>query len=502
MMINELRQDLEQSTEQPDAVLFGAIFDYVGSYEKMHYPKEERYLFHALRMRAPATQPLIDHLQHDHQQGNQWISRLRTLLAECIDGGPEQREAFLRALASFVRLVEAHMEQEETQLLPIALRTLTAEDWQAIDEGYLHYDHLLDPLLGETANVDFNQLYSRIIHYAPEPLGGLGLKHGDATAGDAIDQGLGADGGGLNAQYGHVRALDALSEADWQAVNERYLHYDDPQFGRIVKDEIRQLHSRIAYAAPTPIGLGMAPSTLPESLDRVLEIRGLATHYGRIQALNGIDLEINKGELVALVGSNGAGKTTLLRTIVGLQRASTGSLKFGGRDITRLRADRRVKLGIALIPEGRQVFGPLSVEDNLRLGAYTRPQDEQIGVDLEQMYTLFPILKQKRKQAAGTLSGGQQQMLAMARALMARPQLLLLDEPSMGLAPLLVEEIFNTIKELKRRGITTFLVEQNASAALAIADRGYVIETGDIVLSGSGQALLQDDKVKEAYLGG
>jgi branched-chain amino acid transport system ATP-binding protein len=206
--------------------------------------------------------------------------------------------------------------------------------------------------------------------------------------------------------------------------------------------------------------------------------------------------------LVALVGSNGAGKTTLLRTIAGLQRTSAGDLKFGGRDITQLRADRRVKLGISLIPEGRQVFGPLSVEDNLRLGAYTRPKDEQIEVDLEQMYTLFPILKQKRKQAAGTLSGGQQQMLAMARALMARPQLLLLDEPSMGLAPLLVEEIFNTIGELKRRGITTFLVEQNAAAALAIADRGYVIETGDIVLSGAGQILLKDDKVREAYLGG
>ncbi|MEE4376564.1 MAG: ABC transporter ATP-binding protein, partial [Candidatus Competibacteraceae bacterium] len=345
------------------------------------------------------------------------------------------------------------------------------------------------------------QLFTQIIHFAPEPLGGLGLKHGDAAAAAAVNQGLGADGGGLAAQYGHVRALDGLTEADWQAINEQYLHHDDPQFGQTVKDEIRQLHTRMAYAAPAPIGLGMESTTLPDTQDRVLEIQSLTTHYGRIQALNGIDLQVNKGELVALVGSNGAGKTTLLRTIAGLQPASAGTLKFAAQDITRLRADRRVKLGISLIPEGRQVFGPLSVEDNLRLGAYSRPRDEQVAADLEQMYTLFPILKQKRKQAAGTLSGGQQQMLAMARALMARPQLLLLDEPSMGLAPILVEEIFNTIRELKRRGITTFLVEQNAAGALAIADRGYVIETGDIVLSGSGQALLQDDKVREAYLG-
>jgi branched-chain amino acid transport system ATP-binding protein len=240
---------------------------------------------------------------------------------------------------------------------------------------------------------------------------------------------------------------------------------------------------------------------VPAAVDQVLKISGLTSHYGRIQALDDINLEINKGELVALVGSNGAGKTTLLRTISGLQRASGGSIAFAGRDITALRADQRVRLGITQIPEGRQVFGPMSVEDNLLLGAYTRPRDKQIAVDMEQMYKLFPILKQKCKQAAGTLSGGQQQMLAMARALMSRPQLLLLDEPSMGLAPILVEEIFDTVEELKRRGITIFLVEQNASAALAIADRGYVLETGHIVLAGAGQDLLSDNKVKAAYLG-
>ncbi|MGF1639925.1 MAG: ABC transporter ATP-binding protein [Rhodospirillales bacterium] len=235
--------------------------------------------------------------------------------------------------------------------------------------------------------------------------------------------------------------------------------------------------------------------------DQVLAISELTTHYGRIQALNGISLRINKGELVALVGSNGAGKTTLLRTICGLQPTTGGRIEFNGQDISRVRADRRVRMGIALIPEGRQVFAPMSVEDNLLLGAYSRPRDDQVAADLDQMYRLFPILKQKRKQAAGTLSGGQQQMLAMARALMARPELLLLDEPSMGLAPILVEEIFNTIGELKSRGITILLIEQNAAAALNVANRGYVIETGNIVLSGRGRDLLDDERVRQAYLG-
>ncbi|HEX6980739.1 MAG TPA: ABC transporter ATP-binding protein [Alphaproteobacteria bacterium] len=232
----------------------------------------------------------------------------------------------------------------------------------------------------------------------------------------------------------------------------------------------------------------------------LLEVTGLTSHYGRIQALKGLDLAVAEGELLALVGANGAGKTTLLRTISGVQPASGGTIRFAGRDITRIRAAERVRLGIAQVPEGRQVFGPLSVEDNLMLGAYTRPRND-VADDIERIYATFPILKQKRREPAGTLSGGQQQMLAMGRALMARPKLLLLDEPSMGLAPLLVAEIFATIRQLKAAGTTIFLVEQNAQAALSIADRGYVLETGRIVLQDSGPALLANERVKEAYLG-
>jgi branched-chain amino acid transport system ATP-binding protein len=235
-------------------------------------------------------------------------------------------------------------------------------------------------------------------------------------------------------------------------------------------------------------------------MSALLDVRGLASRYGRIPALQGIDLTVAEGELLALVGANGAGKTTLLRAISGVQPASAGRIHFAGSDITSLSASRRVRLGIAQVPEGRQVFGPLSVADNLLLGGYTRPKAE-VSADLDYVYNLFPILAERRPQMAGTLSGGQQQMMAIGRALMARPKLLLLDEPSMGLAPLLVEEIFQTIAALKKRGTTIFLVEQNAHAALAIADRGYVLETGRVVLQDSGAALLANQRVQQAYLG-
>jgi branched-chain amino acid transport system ATP-binding protein len=232
----------------------------------------------------------------------------------------------------------------------------------------------------------------------------------------------------------------------------------------------------------------------------MLQIEGLSSHYGRIQTLDGVDLSIGEGELVSLVGANGAGKTTLLRCVSGVQPVRAGRILFDGQDITRASSHRRVKLGIAQVPEGRQMFGPLSVEDNLRLGAFRR-RGPKVADDLERMYTRFPILKEKRKQAAGTLSGGQQQMLAISRALMSHPRLLLLDEPSMGLAPLLVSEIFDTIRLLKDHGTTIFLVEQNAYAALGIATRGYVLETGRVVLADSGRALLENERVKTAYLG-
>ena len=231
----------------------------------------------------------------------------------------------------------------------------------------------------------------------------------------------------------------------------------------------------------------------------LLEVSGLDTHYGRIHALKSVSLGVAEGELVALVGANGAGKTTLLRTLSGVQPPTSGTIKFDGVDITRMPAHQRVAEGILQVPEGRQLFGPQTVEDNLRLGAFRRcgkPEE-----DLERIYTMFPILKQKRHQAAGTLSGGQQQMVAIGRALMGHPRVLLLDEPSMGLAPLLVAEIFTAIEELRKSGTTIFLVEQNAFAALAIADRGYVLETGEITMSDTGQALLVNDKVKQAYLG-
>jgi len=229
----------------------------------------------------------------------------------------------------------------------------------------------------------------------------------------------------------------------------------------------------------------------------MLDVRGLCSRYGRIPALTAVDLHVGAGELVALVGANGAGKTTLLRTISGVQPASGGAIGFDGQDLTRLTPRQRVKLGVVQVPEGRQVFGPLSVEDNLRLGAFARGHAE----GLERVIAIFPVLQAKRREAAGNLSGGQQQMLAIARALMAEPRLLLLDEPSMGLAPRLVAEIFAQIAALKSSGTTILLVDQNARAALAIADRGYVMETGRIVLEGSAAELRRKPEVQQAYMG-
>jgi branched-chain amino acid transport system ATP-binding protein len=232
----------------------------------------------------------------------------------------------------------------------------------------------------------------------------------------------------------------------------------------------------------------------------MLVIDNLASRYGRIEVLHGLSLEVKAGEIVTLVGSNGAGKTTLLRAISGVQPISGGSIRFLGEPIDRMSPHLRVAKGIVQVPEGRQVFSPLSVEDNLKLGAWSR-KDSDIAVDIQGVYATFPVLAEKRHVLAGALSGGQQQMLAMGRALMARPKLMLLDEPSMGLAPILVDQIFSIIGGLKRQGITVLLVEQNAYAALAIADRGYVIETGRISHSGSGRDLLDDPRVRAAYLG-
>jgi branched-chain amino acid transport system ATP-binding protein len=232
----------------------------------------------------------------------------------------------------------------------------------------------------------------------------------------------------------------------------------------------------------------------------MLDVARLSSRYGGVTALDHVDLRIARRELVALVGANGAGKTTLLRVLSGVHPASGGRVEFEGADITRLPAPARVRLGIVQVPEGRQVFAPMSVDDNLRLGAFTRPASA-IGDSLADVHARFPVLAARRRAAAGTLSGGQQQMLAIGRALMAKPSLLLLDEPSMGLAPKLVAEIFAAIRALRDAGTTILLVDQNAHAALAIADRAYVLETGRVVLTGPGHELAANPKVREAYLG-
>jgi len=236
-------------------------------------------------------------------------------------------------------------------------------------------------------------------------------------------------------------------------------------------------------------------------MNKILEINNLSCNYNQIIALDDISLKIYEGEIVSLIGANGAGKTTLLRTISALETPKNGSIIFQNNDITKTSSNKRVKLGIAQVPEGRGLFNVLSVEQNLLLGAYIR-DDKQIQQDLEDIYKRFPILKEKKDQYAGTLSGGQQQMVAVGRALMSKPKLLLLDEPSMGLAPIIVDEIFQVIKELKELGTTIFIVEQNAFLALKTSNRAYVLENGKISLEGNSSDLLHDPRVKESYLGG
>ncbi|GIJ47705.1 ABC transporter ATP-binding protein [Virgisporangium aliadipatigenens] len=233
----------------------------------------------------------------------------------------------------------------------------------------------------------------------------------------------------------------------------------------------------------------------------LLEIDNITLLYGRIQALHGVSLNVGQGEVVALIGANGAGKTTIMRAISGIRPVASGKITFNGEDITKVRADLRVIRGISQSPEGRGVFPGMTVQENLDMGAYTRRDTKEIAADLERVYGLFPRLKERRKQAGGTMSGGEQQMLAVGRALMSRPKLLLLDEPSMGLAPLLIQQIFEIITEISKQGTTILVVEQNAQQALSRADRAYVMETGRIVKEGNGPALLDDPAVREAYLG-
>lgn len=417
-MLDELRKQLGEPAEEPNAELFDLILNYIEQYiERVHQPKEEAFLYKAVLDRTSEGNDMIAEFQREHAASPEIVARLRAQLKTLVQHYPDGVAEFQAALEAYIVMMRHHIMKEESELFPLARKILTDVDWDEINTAFAD-SH--DPHFGESVRVEFRALMSRIVNQAPEPIG-----------------------------FGLIAELKPPAEAH-------------------------------------PV---------------LLSVDNLSSHYGRIQALRGVTIEVRQGQLVALVGANGAGKSTLLRAISGVQKVSGGKVGFAGQDITHLRPDQRVRLGICQVPEGRQVFGPLSVEDNLRLGAYTRCDKASITEDMEQMYAMFPILKQKFKQAAGTLSGGQQQMLAMARALMGRPKLLLLDEPSMGLAPLLIQEIFNAIISLREQGKTVFLVEQNAQAALAIADHAYVIETGETVLSGTGSELLVNEQVKSAYLG-
>lgn len=233
----------------------------------------------------------------------------------------------------------------------------------------------------------------------------------------------------------------------------------------------------------------------------MLEVKGLQVYYGVIQALKDVSFEVNQGEVIALIGANGAGKTTTLHTLTGLLPAKKGSIYFEGEDITKMPAHKIVQKGIAHVPEGRRVFADLTVYENLIMGAYTRKDKKEIAENLENVYKRFPRLKERKNQKAGTMSGGEQQMLAMGRALMSNPKMIVMDEPSMGLSPIFVNEIFDIIEKVSASGTTVLLVEQNAKKALSIADRAYVLETGKIVLSGDAKELMNDDSIKKAYLG-
>jgi len=233
----------------------------------------------------------------------------------------------------------------------------------------------------------------------------------------------------------------------------------------------------------------------------MLEIENLSVHYGMIQAVHDVSFHVEKGEIVSLIGANGAGKTTILRTISGLTRSSKGKISFEGKGIEKQAPQKIVASGLSQVPEGRHVFPGLTVQENLEMGAFLR-KDKEVKQDYEQVFSKFPVLKERKNQDAATLSGGEQQMLAMGRALMSKPKLLLLDEPSMGLAPIFIREIFSTIQEIQKQGTTILLIEQNAKMALSIANRGYVLETGKIVLEGTGQELIASEAVKKAYLGG
>jgi branched-chain amino acid transport system ATP-binding protein len=428
------------------------------------------------------------------EHSNMW--RLATTLDQVASdmqaGGPLETAFFEAALDYITQFVDRMHHPKEDDFLFRLLRLRSAEAADVLDA--LEADHAQGP-------ANLAQLRAKLAAAAQGQLPSADL----AVAIQQYTDGLKRH---IKTEEKQVLPLarKVLLAQDWAEIDQAFRTHSDPVFGDQAKAEFRELFHRIASLAPDSVGLGassvgsLQASPSPAQQPVLLKVQGLESCYGRIKALKGITLEVRKGETVALVGANGAGKTTFLRALSGVQSISAGSIHFDGEDISKLRSDKRMRRGICQSPEGRQVFGPLSIEDNLRLGAYTQPK-HQVAGDMEKIFTMFPILKEKRALPAGTLSGGQQQMLAIGRALMGRPSLLLLDEPSMGLAPLLVEEVFNVIKTLKSQGMTILLVEQNAFAALAIADRGYVLETGTVTLTGSGEDLIHNEQVRAAYLG-
>ena len=428
------------------------------------------------------------------EHSNMW--RLATALDQVASdmqaGAPLEPAFFEAALDYITQFVDRMHHPKEDDYLFRLLRLRSAEAAEVLDA--LEADHAQGP-------ENLAQLRAKLAAAAQGNLPGAD----PASAIKHYTDGLKRH---IKTEEKHVLPLarKVLQPQDWAEIDQAFRTHSDPVFGDQAKAEFRELFHRIVSLAPDSVGLGgstvgsLQATATPAQQPVLLKVQGLESCYGRIKALKGITLEVRRGETVALVGANGAGKTTFLRAVSGVQSISAGSIHFDGEDISKLRSDKRMRRGICQSPEGRQVFGPLSIEDNLRLGAYTQPK-HQVAGDMEKIFTMFPILKEKRALPAGTLSGGQQQLLAIGRALMGRPSLLLLDEPSMGLAPLLVEEVFNVIKTLKSQGMTILLVEQNAFAALSIADRGYVLETGTVALTGTGEDLIHNEQVRAAYLG-
>lgn len=432
------------------------------------------------------------------EHGNMWrVTRALGALAARLGERPEAGDLHTVGLAAdyLDGFSERFHHPKETDLLFARIRRRSNEAAEVIDR--LEQDHEMSP--HQIARI--RDLARSITPNDADGLATLVAEIGGFTA--RLDEHM-----RVEEEVTFPLARRVLTPEDWREIDAAFAAHVDPLGDPGADGDIAILRARLTRLLPAPEGLGGRSDAVVIELPRreartngtLLEVSGLVCRYGRIEALHGVDLKVGAGELVALVGANGAGKTTLLRTISGVQPAAAGAVRFGGEDITRRAAAARVRAGIAQVPEGRQVFQPMSIEDNLVMGAYTRPAAE-IRAGIEEVYELFPILRERRKLPAGTLSGGQQQMLAVGRAMMSKPKLLLLDEPSMGLAPLIVEEIFRIVKMLKAAGITILLVEQNARAALAVADHAYVLETGSVTLEGPGPELLRNDDVRRAYLG-